>query len=160
MTFLLWLVRKKMLALIQAFEDISVLKFTHECSDKDGSLPFLDVLVKPFDDKLHMKVHVKPTNASECLKANSECPDRYKRSVINNYLSRAHTISSNCDDFHLEIQRIRQLLINNGITNIMFDSCLNKYLNFRFSQKDGSQKKDSAHVIKLFYKVRCMQIIN
>ena len=47
--------------LIQAFEDKSVLKFTHECSDKDGSLPFLDVLVKPFDDKLLMKVHV--TNA-------------------------------------------------------------------------------------------------
>ena len=39
------------------------------------SPPFLDVLVKPFDDKLHMKVHVKPTNAGECLKANSECPD-------------------------------------------------------------------------------------
>ena len=55
--------------LIQAFEDISVLKFTHECSDKDSSLPFLDVLVKPFDDKLHMKVHVKPINVGECLKA-------------------------------------------------------------------------------------------
>ena len=34
----------------------------------------------------------------------------------------------------------------------MFDSCLNKYLNFRFSKKHGSQKKDSAHYIKLFYK--------
>ena len=97
----------------------------------------------------------KPTNAGECLKANSECSDRYKRSVINNYLSRAYKISSNWDDFHLEIQRIRQLLINNGFTDTMFDSCLNRYLNFRFSQKDGSQKKDSAHDIK----VRCMQII-
>ena len=41
---------------------------------------------------------------------------------------------------------------SNGFTNTVFDSCLNKYLNFRFSQRDGSQKKDSAHDIKLFYK--------
>ena len=74
------------------------------------------------------------------------------KTVINNYLSRAYKISSNWDDFHLEIQRIRQLLINNGFINTMFDFCLNKYFNFRFSQNDGFQKKDSAHDIKLFYK--------
>ena len=103
---------------------------------------------------------VKPTNAGECLKANSECPDRYKRSVINNYLSRAYKISSNWDDFHLEIQRIRQLLINNGFTNTMFDSCLKKYLNFRFSQKDGSKRKILLMISNCFIKVRCMHIIN
>ena len=48
-------------------------------SDEDA---FSDVLVKPLDDKLFVKVHVKPINAGECLKDNSEWSDKYKLSFI------------------------------------------------------------------------------
>ena len=118
--------------LIEDLEEVSVLKFTHAPCGTDGSLPFLDVLVNKVEDRLHMQVYVKPTDAGECMKANSECPDRYKRSVINNYLTRAYKVSSSWNDFDLEIQRIKQLLINNGYTNNMFDFCLNTFLNYKF----------------------------
>ena len=104
------------------------------------------------EDRLHMQVYVKPTDAGECMKANSECPDRYKRSVINNYLTRAYKVSSSWNDFDLEIQRIKQLLINNGYTNNMVDFCLNKFLNYKFSDNHESLGPSSANDINLFYK--------
>ena len=74
------------------FEENSILKFTIEKST-ENKLPFLDVLVENCNNYFHTQVYHKPTDKGQCLNADSECPERYKISVINNYIKRAYKIS-------------------------------------------------------------------
>ncbi|XP_069172805.1 uncharacterized protein [Procambarus clarkii] len=65
----------------EAFEQISVLSFTYEM-ENNGKLPFLDVTVTEKNGGFHAAVYTKETNIGMCLNVNSDCPDRYKRSVV------------------------------------------------------------------------------
>ncbi|XP_076041859.1 uncharacterized protein LOC143025740 [Oratosquilla oratoria] len=58
-------------------QDTSGLTFTVENSI-EGSMLFLDILVKQKQDHFTTSVHVKPTNPGHCLYGKSECPQRYK----------------------------------------------------------------------------------
>ncbi|XP_069179090.1 uncharacterized protein [Procambarus clarkii] len=72
----------------EAFEHNSVLSFTYEM-ENDGKLLFLDVTGTEKNGGFHTAVYAKETNTGMCLNSNSDCPDRYKRSVINAYVDRA-----------------------------------------------------------------------
>ena len=100
----------------EAFEQNSVLRFTYEM-EKDGKLPFLDVTVMERSGGFHTAVYTKETNIGMCLNANSDCPDRYKRSVVNAYVDRALSHSSEWKQVDEELCRVRQVLVNNGFSN-------------------------------------------
>ena len=68
-------------ALIEQLHANSVLKFTHELNI-ENKLPFLDVLVTSEQSKFATTVYRKVTDVGRCLNASSECPSRYKTSVI------------------------------------------------------------------------------
>ena len=95
------------------FERLSCLKFTYELPNKD-SLPFLDVLVKKETNKYITSVYTKSTNLGFCMNGKSECPERYRKSVINAYVRRAMTHCSSWMSVHQELQRASQVLVNNG----------------------------------------------
>merc|ERR1712228_450412 len=98
----------------QIFEQQSVLKFTYELNT-NNKLPFLDVNVTSTSNNgFKTTVYRKPTNIGTCLNANSESPDQYKSSVISNFIHRTYKITQNWSDFHLELQHIKQMLINNN----------------------------------------------
>ena len=59
----------------------SVLTFTYELSI-NSKIPFLDVDIKSHDGQFVTDVYRKTTNDGKLLNAKSECPDRYKSSVI------------------------------------------------------------------------------
>ena len=59
----------------------SVLTFTYELS-VNGKIPFLDVDIKWQDGQFVTDVYRKTTYDGKLLNAKSECPDRYKSSVI------------------------------------------------------------------------------
>ena len=75
----------------------------------NNKLPFLDVLVESREDHFHTCVYHKPTDDGNCLNAKSECVDKYKNSVITNYLNRAYNISSTWHEFHNEIIHVKQV---------------------------------------------------
>ena len=129
------------------FENNSVLKFTYELN-VNQKLPFLDVLVDSSNSQFITKVYRKPTDMGTCLNANSFCPERYKISVIHNYLNRAYKISTNWIDFNNEVDHIKQMLINNNYSNSMFDQTLNKFLQQKCNQNNNENNKNS---IKIFY---------
>ncbi|XP_076059483.1 uncharacterized protein LOC143036120 [Oratosquilla oratoria] len=83
----------------------------------DGSLPFLDVFVKPVDNKFVTSIHVKETNKGRFLNAEGECPTSYKRSVIHSYVNRAFAHFSTWPLLHQELKRLQQFLVNNGFSN-------------------------------------------
>ena len=84
----------------------SVLNFTYEIS-VNGKIPFLDVSVKSQHGHFVSDVYRKTTNAGKLLNAKSECPARYKSSVIVGGIRRAHKICSSRDLFNQELQRLR-----------------------------------------------------
>ena len=111
-------------ALKQKFEEASVLKFTIELSI-ENKIPFLDIMVQMNSDSFSTTVYRKPTNMGTCMNGNSDCCDRYKTSVVNNYINRAFNISTSWDDFHKEVTFIKQMLVNNDFSNTLVDKLIN-----------------------------------
>ena len=64
-------------------EEVSGLQFTIDCSVQNR-IKFLDIDIDASDPerKFQTKVYRKSTDVGMCLNGASECPDRYKNSVI------------------------------------------------------------------------------
>ena len=90
---------EELIELKNKFQNNSVLNFTCEFS-RNFSLPFLDVLVKMSQDRFVTEVYHKPTDHGHCLNGNSECAEKYKLSVINNYINRAYKLTTTWHEFH------------------------------------------------------------
>ena len=103
-------------ALKKRLTDASGLNFTYEES-RDGSLPFLDVLVTARDAGFTTTVYIKQTNQGLCLNGDSECPQRYLRSTINAYVRRALSHCTSWESTHKELERLTQVLVHNGYKN-------------------------------------------
>ena len=116
----------------ELFQQHSVLNFTYELHT-NNKLPFLDISVTSTPTGFKTAIHYKPTDHGMCLNANSKCPDKYKRSVIHNYIHRAYKYSQTWESFHHEIMHIKQTLINNNYSNSMVDQEISKYLDTKFS---------------------------
>ena len=113
------------------FENKSVLKLTYEL-EADSKLHFLDVNVDSSDGtSFATSVYRKPTDIGLCMNPKSACPDRYKRGVIRTYVRRALTHCSTWELVHIELQHVKQLLVDNGYACQDIDSevkiCLDKF---------------------------------
>ena len=138
-------------ALKEALEAKSVLKFTYETS-KDKAIPFLDVKVQVNEDKtFNTSVHRKATDGGNCLNAESECPERYKTSVIRAFVRRAIHHSSTWQALHAELERSRQILVNNGYSNKEVDAEIRKHLDRQFQVTEKDKQNNTAK-IDLFYR--------
>ena len=80
------------------------------------------------DQGFKTKVYTKATNVGRCLNARGECPVSYKISVISSYVNRALTHCSNWTEIHRELERIRQLLTNNGYADHLIEKVIKKKL--------------------------------
>ena len=133
------------------FEDQSVLKFTYETSN-ENKIPFLDTLIDTSRNTFHTKVYHKTTDLGQCLNANSQCSDKYKNSVISNYLHRAFKISQNWHDFHSEVLHIKQTLVNNNYSNTLIDKHINSFINSKMSPTNNNN--DSINRIPIYYQAQ------
>ena len=136
----------ELIKLKNCFQINSKLNFTYELSI-DNKLPFLDVLVESSDNTFNTRVYHKPTDNGNCMNGDSECVDKYKVSVITNYLNRAYKVSKTWEDFHIEVLHIKQRLINNNYTNSMVDSEIKKFS----SQKETKNNKKDKNSIPVYY---------
>ena len=132
----------------QEMMTISGMNFTIEES-VDHKLPFLNVLVDTREDRVKTTVYRKPTDVGRCLNELSECPDRYKVSVIKGFLFRAKTLCSERADMLLEINRSKQILVNNGYSNKLIDDEIRKFLRKETTPQQPQQQR-TTH--KIYYK--------
>ena len=133
-----------LIAIVSALEKNSVLKFTYE-RQKDDSLAFLDILVQITPNRYETSVYIKPTNTGKTLNPKSECPSKYKNSVLRAFVQRAIKSSSTYDTMDNELNRVRQLLVNNGFTNTEVDSEIHKQLDKQHSQQATDAHQDKVH---------------
>lgn len=132
--------------LVNEFESKSVLTFTYELSC-DNVLPFLDVLVERGANQYHTSVYRKPTNTGQTLSAVSECPTRYKASVVRAFVKRAIHTSSTNKVMHQEFLRLKQLLVNNGYSNRDIDAEIKKQLHNQYNETRTQETQGKTHHI-------------
>ena len=114
-----------------------------------SKIPFLDILINNSDNSFKTLVYHKPTDHGQCLNFNSHCPEKYKKSVVINYLHRAYRISSTWSEFDTEIKHIKQMLVNNNYPNFLVDKEINRFLANKFS--NNPVDKDNKTIINIFY---------
>ena len=135
----------------EAFQQNSVLRFTTEES-QNQKIPFLDILVKKEGNNFNTTVYTKQTNVGRCLNARGECPDAYKKSVVNSYVNRAFTHCSTWRQTHNELDRIRQLLTNNGYKEDMVEECIRRKMD-KFASSEEIPTDENNSVIPIYYKM-------
>ena len=87
------------------------IKFTVEDNKEDGSIPFLDTIVKPeVKGSLSTTVYRKPTHTDQYLQWDSDHDLSAKFSVINTLCHRVKTVCSNPELLKQEKEHLRKAL--------------------------------------------------
>ena len=87
------------------------IRFTVEDNKEDGSIPFLDTIVKPeVDGSLSITVYRKPTHTDQYLQWDSHHHLSAKFSVIQTLSHRASTVCSNLELLQQEKDHLRKAL--------------------------------------------------
>ena len=107
---------------------------------------FFDVLVDNDNDNLKLKIYRKPTNSGQCLHDKSECPARYKESVISSYVRHAYKICSSNEELFIELDRIESLMINNQYKRNFVKETIKKISN-KIISNDSKPKINREHVL-------------
>ena len=131
-------------------EEVSGLRFTVEDS-RANKISFLDVTIDATDGNFITSVYRKPTNNERCLNGKSECPQRYKDGVVRAYVHRALKHCSNWPLVHQEIQRIKQILVDNNYDLATIDRQIQAILNNQVTNTTQNTS-DRGNTISLYYK--------
>jgi hypothetical protein len=89
------------------------LEFTLE-KEKDGKLPFLDLIIKRNGEKFSYEIYRKPTDAPLCTPFESHTPMVYKTATFESMFHRLFNIPLSHDDFQKELKYIYEVGERNG----------------------------------------------
>ena len=127
------------------------IRFTME-SEKDGIIPFLDILIDNRSDSIQCSVYRKITFTGLGINFLSHCAERFKLNTFQTLFYRAFNLSSNYFIFHNEVMFLKDFFINNGFNSDIFFKQLKIFLNKTFSpntEKQGPKKQEMY--IRLIY---------
>ena len=130
----------------------SCLNYTIEKS-KNKTLPFLDILVSQKENKFDTTVYTKPTNTGRCLNARGECPESFKRSVVEAYVKRAITHCSSWKEVHRELERTAQTLTNNGYSDCMIQDVIRNRLEKLYTDQKKDEEKNTKQEITIYHRI-------
>ena len=114
-----------------SFNTLSVdpaIRFTVEDNKEDGSIPFLDTIVKPeADGSLSINVYRKPMHTDQYLQWDSHHHLSAKFSVVNTLSHRAKTVCSRPELLQQEMDHLRKALTKCKWALDKVEKRLNKY---------------------------------
>ena len=105
------------------FSSLSELENMKSALTNTSALSFLDARLLPSNIRANTSVQVEPTDAGNCFKYKSICPKRYKASVIEYFIDRAHKLTSEREEKH-----IAQLLASNNCRMDVIKDTTNKFI--------------------------------
>ena len=122
------------------------IRFTvdRECQNH---LPFLDCNVNRKTNCFDISVYRKNTFSGLGLSFFSFCSFNFKVNSIKTLLARAYSICSTYQNFHEELVFLRNFFKNNGYPIILFENCINKFLDKKYSD---SNSDDSSPLEKQY----------
>ena len=110
------------------------ISFSHE-TEKDGAMPFLDVNIFGEKGKFVTNVYRKETFAGVYTNFSSFIPLEYKFGLAYTLLHRCFNLVSDMSKFHLEVAKLKEILLKNGYPRKIIDACVFKFLNKFFEPK-------------------------
>ena len=110
------------------------ISFTKEC-ESNGSLPFLDVLIRRGQECLETSVYRKPTYSGLYMQWDSYLPKVYKRGLVIGLVNKAWRICSSFAGFHQELTFLQSVLAANGYPRSFVDNCVKQVLDKCYSGK-------------------------
>ena len=110
------------------------INFTMEL-EKDGTLPFLDMLIDRNNGQITTSVYRKPTFTGVYTHYQSFLPSIYKIGLLSTILFRYFSICSSFQLFHLQILEFKNIFLRNGYPLKIIDTCIQKFLNKIFVTK-------------------------
>ena len=149
-TFVQMDAEKDLQTLRNAFIANSSLNFTYESSDEGNSLSLLDIEVKQKNGGFQTEVYVKPTNLGQFLNDESECPQKYKDSVVGTFIRMALTCCSSWSGTYRDLERVSQNLVNNEYPNRHINNTTKNVLN-KWYKRPTTLPLESGN-IKLYYR--------
>ena len=103
------------------------INFTIEL-EKDGKLPFLDILIDRNNGGITTSVYRKPTFTGVYTHFHSFLPSIYKFGLLSTILYRYFSICSSFQIFHLEVVDFKKIFLRNGYPSKFIDNCIQKIL--------------------------------
>ncbi|KAJ4451788.1 hypothetical protein ANN_03260 [Periplaneta americana] len=82
--------------------------------EQNKCIPFLDVLVTRYHEKLATRVYRKSTHTGRYLRFESNHPIHIKRGIISTLHNRATSIRSKESDLQDEVQSLTNIFVSNG----------------------------------------------
>ena len=112
------------------------LEFTieHECDDK---IPFLDLLIIRNRDNniIDLAVYWKPIHSGVFTNFISFIPFQFKMGLVRTLVKRAYRLCSTWKLFHLELEELTRLLMQNGYTKSFIENIIKTQLNRQYSKE-------------------------
>ena len=123
--------------------------FTTEESRPDGSMPFLDTLMKPQEDRtLTTSIYRKPIHTDLYLKWDSHHNPACKYSVINTPTDRAKAVCSNSQLLEEELQHLQEVLTKCKYPKWAIDKVLQKQQERRIENRRDQGRNTNKTVKK------------
>ena len=110
------------------------ISFSYE-TEKDGAMPFLDVNIFREKGKFVTNVYRKETFTGVYTNFSSFIPLEYKFGLAYTFLHRCFNLVSNMSKFHLEVAKLKKILLKNGCPRKIIDTFVFKFLNNAFEPK-------------------------
>ena len=110
------------------------ISFSYE-TEKDGAMPFLDVNISRENGKFVTNVYRKETFTGVYTNFSSFIPLEYKFGLAYTLLHRYFDLLSDMSKFHLEVAKLKEILLKNGYSWKIIDACVFKFLNKFFEPK-------------------------
>ena len=125
------------------------LSFTMECSRAEEGVPFLDTLVTVETcgnvTKLETELYIKPTNSGIILHSTSAHPKDTKHNIFRNMFHRAYNNSSSQQKEGRSINKIWNLLSENGYSSKLLKKLLREVQRARARRGRGERGRGEGH---------------
>ena len=103
--------------------------------EKDGKLPFLDMLVDRSGGQMITSIYRKPTFTGVYSHFTSFLPSKYKFGLLTTLLFRYFSLSSTFELFQLEVIKLKMIFLRNGYPYNFIDACVTKFVNKIYVKK-------------------------
>ena len=132
------------------------IQFTVEEAKEDGSLPFLDTIIKPEEDRsFTIGVYRKPTHTDLYLPWDSNHNIAAKYNVINILTHRAHTICSTREMAEQELQHLEEILGACKYPQWAIQKIFNKNQNKEKKENPRSKHQTKCHIVVPYTEGMC-----
>ena len=113
-----------------------------EGNQENGSIPFLDTLVKPEADNSHsITVYHQPTHTDQYLKWDRNHNLSAKYSVIGTLTHRAKTVCTGSELLNEELEHLREALVKCKYPRWAIEKVQNEYINSNW-EEDGNKNSN------------------